>query len=818
MQTIERFVRDLFGGVKALRRDRGVTVVLVLTLAVGIGANSAMFSVLRGVVLEPLPYPEPDRLVIISSSFPTMGFDRFWIDPPEFMSLREWSTSYSALGAYRAGESSLVTPDRPLRVRSAVVSASLLEAFGVRAQVGRIFTEEEDTAGGPPVALVSHELWQRAFGGRDSLVGDTVTVNGEVCTVVGVMPPGFYLEEGGIEIWRPLAFGPSDRERNGNHFLWVAGRLREDVTLEEARSELQTLVAGWEDRAGERHGPSPDGHPLHIAAMHEEVVGGARPALFALLGAVGFLLLIACANVAGLLIARADTRRREMAVRAGLGASRRTLLRQLLTENLALALLGALLGLVFAHLGLELLVREFPDSLPRVDEIGLDGQVIAFTAAISIVSVVLFGLLPAVSLSRTGVASLLRQGAQRNTSDRAWSRVRGGLVVLEVGLALALVVGSGLMVRTLWELLQVDRGFDSERLWTFELRLPQSDYPETAEQRTFYDRLLGQLRSRPEVEEVAAISGLPPQRVLNANDMEFEGVERTDEGPAHNVDYWQFVTSDALEVLDQRVIAGRGFHAADEGAETPVVLINRRLADVFYPNQDAVGRRLRPGFGEMPWMQIVGVLEDVPQRGLEQRAGTEVYFNYGQSAALFGMVPRTMNVMLRSRAEGPALAELVRTTVWGMDPQLPISGVRSFDEVVAGTLARPRLLTRLLVVFGLLALFLAAIGLYALLGKMVADRRRELGIRMAMGAQRRSILGIVVGRAAVLAAAGLVLGVALASLVTRVLSTQIFGVEPVDPWVYGSVSALLLAVTGIGCFVPALRAVRLEPARTLREE
>jgi putative ABC transport system permease protein len=809
---------DVRYAVRSLLRAPIFAVVAVLTLALGIGANSAIFSVLNGVVLRPLQYDEPGELVRVASRFPTLGFDKFWISPPEFMELRERAQSFASFGGYRTGMASVGGGDMPIRAVSAVATADLFETLGVPARHGRAFNAAEDVPGGENVATLSYELWQSAFGGASDIVGRTITVNGNETRVTGVMPPGFDVADAHVEIWTPVRLDPANRQNRGSHFLDVVSRLKPGVSIEQARAELAVMLQTWAETNPNTHVPSPDNHPICLTDLQEDMVGNTRPALLLLLGAVGFVLLIACANVANLLLARAESRQKEIAVRAALGAGRGRLVRQFLTEGLVLSLAGGALGLLLGHVGVRLLLATNPRGVPRAVEVGLDGNVLLFTFLVAILTGVFFGLAPALHLTRRTVTQSLRDGTGRTTASAARNRVRRLLVVSEVALAVVLVVGSGLMLRSFAELQKVDPGFDPDGLLSFQLFLPAATYPEPTDQAAFLARLVDRLETLPGVTSASAMSGLPPRRDVNANDTEFEGLAQTPDGPPHNTDYWQFITRDYLETMDIELRDGRLFEFADEGG-TPVVLVNRKLADVFYPGTSPLGRRLRPpGGDDTPWLTIVGVVEDVKQGGLEEPTGTEIYFLYPQVARAVGFAPRTMNVVVRTAGSPTSLMNSVQAEVRSMDPQLPVANLATMNDVLNEAVSGPRFITLLLAVFAAVALALAAIGTYGVMAYSVAQRRQEIGIRMALGAQAATVRGMVLGQGIAVAGIGLLIGIAGALALTRLLSTLLFNVSPTDPLAFLSAPLLLALVAVAACYIPAVRATRVDPALVLKQD
>jgi predicted permease len=819
--TMAELFADIRYALRSLRKAPGFSIVAILTLALGIGANSAIFSVLNGVVLRPLSYREPDQLVRLASQFPTMDFMKFWISPPEFFELKERNRSFSSVGAYRTGQVSVGGNEAPLRVTSAGATHDLFTTLGVQAFLGRPFNEAEALPGAEPVVTLSYDLWQSAFGADRSLVGKTILVNGRQRRVTGVMPAGFDVADAKVQIWTPSGLDPANRQNRGSHYLDVVARMKPGVSLVQAQGELKLMVEQWANvnqaTPNTSHVPTPQGHPLFMTSLQEDLIGNVKPALLLLLGAVGFVLLIACANVGNLLLARAETRQKEIAVRSALGAGRNRLLRQFLTEGVVLALVGGTLGLFIGYAGTRLLIATNPGGIPRAAEIGLDGAVVIFTLAISVVTGLLFGFAPALHLTQHTVSKSLRDGSGRTTAGSARMQVRRLLVVSEVALAVVLTVGSGLMLRSFSQLLAVDPGFDPERMLSFQLFLPAASYTDAPSQIQFYDRLLPKLQSFPGVTAVAAMAGLPPRRDVNANDMEFEGVPTGADAPIQNADYWQFVTPSYLSTMGIPLITGRGFTEADIGG-APAVLVNERLVKTFYPNTNPIGRRLRPGFGNPPWFTIIGVVKDVKQGGIDEETGTEVYYLYPQAGRASGFAPNPMNVVLRSSGDPLALANSVRAAVRELDPSLPVANLASMEDVLYGSMARPRFLTLLLAIFAGVALALAAIGTYGVMSYSVAERRQEIGIRMALGAEAGSVLRMVLLQGFGVAAVGLTIGTLGALGLTKFMQTMLFNVSTTDPAAFLSAPALLAVVALLACYIPARRATRVDPARVLKQE
>jgi predicted permease len=818
-------LRDVRHAARSLLRTPGFALVTILTLALGIGANTAIFSVVNAVILRPLGYPQPDRLIYISSQFPQMGFDQFWISPPEFLEFQERTRAFSVVGAFATGQANLTAPDRPRRVSSGQASVGLFKALGVNAMSGRTFEAAETIPNGPRVAILSYELWKSAFGGSAGVLGSQIEVNGIRRSVVGIMPPHFDVADQHVEVWAPLLIDPSNRGNRGSHFLYLIGRLADGATLPSAKAEIDTLLAGWPSsisRAADAtrgpHTPDTENHRLRLDPLQLQIVGSARTAVFVLQGAVVFVLLIACANLANLLLARAESRHKEFAVRSALGAGTWRLLRQFMVEGCLLSFTGAALGLGVAVVGVRALIAAYRDSLPRSADVALDLGALAFTLIVGLATGAVFGLAPLLHLAGRATSLALKEGGTRTATGAGRNRIRRALVAAEVALAVALVIGAGLLLRTVMNLSNVDSGFRRGQLVTFAVSLPGATYAKPDQVRGFYERLLVQLGSTGGVQSVAGMTGLPPLRQVNANDTSIEGYRAPPKGPFENVDYYQTVTTGYVETMGIPVVEGRAFQRSDAARAT--VLINETMARTFYKGQSPIGRRVKPsGGGTIPWFTIVGVLKDVKQGGVDQKTGTELYFNLEQ---LTNNVPQfgigTMNIVLRTTQPAEALAGTIRQAVAGLDPSLPVEKLRTMDDVFGDAIGRPRLLAQLLGIFAGLALLLAAIGSYGVLSYMVTERRREIGIRMALGADRRSVLRLVLSQGLRLTLFGVVLGLAAAFAIDRLLASLLFGVRPSDPVTIVAVVVLIGGVALVACYLPARGATRVDPMIVLREE
>jgi putative ABC transport system permease protein len=830
---IDEIVQDVRYALRMLRKAPGFTTVAVLTLALGIGANTAMFSVVNAVILQPLAYPHPEQLRFLTTRFERQGGGQSGFSVPEYLELVEMSRSFSVVGAFTTDEVNLFALDRPRRVRRATVNAELLEALAVLPERGRWFRREETRANGPALVILSNDLWRSAFGARRDVVGRTIEIDGLSREVIGVMPAGFDLMDHRVDVWLPLQLPPFYRQHRQSHFLGVLGRMKDDVTAKQADAELASLVASWGPRTGvSGHVFAPGDHVLQMEPVQDEIVGSARRALWMLQAAVAFVLLIVCANLANLLLARAESRRRELAVRAALGASRRRLLTQFTTEGVVLSLLGGTLGLALAWAGVRALIVAYPHALPRVGDIAVDPTVLGFTLLVSAVTGIAFGLAPLLHPVDGAPGRLLNERATGGATS-ARQAVRRALVTAEVALAVVLVLGAGLMFRTVANLMNVDAGFNRSRVATFGLALPASTYPDFDQRLGLYQRLIDRFSVMPGVESAAASSGLRPQREqreITGLGTDIEGYTPPPGTPTatDGVDYYQTVTLGYFEAMGIPIVHGRPFQPTDR-VSGPVAVVNETFARRFWKGLDPIGRRVRPRFGDqVPWVTVIGVAKDVKQGGVDQVAGTELYFLLDQLPRIFPTNPGrgvgpfrndgTMHVVLRGALPPAALQPAIAAAVREADPALPIIRLRPMDEVISDSLRRPRMLMHLLGGFAALALLLAALGTYGVLSYQVTERRREIGIRMALGAKREAVLSSVLRDGLKLTTIGLAAGLAGAITLTRLMETLLFEVRPTDPATLVSVAAVITFVAVIACLVPAHRATRVDPIAALREE
>ena len=812
--------QDLRYGLRMLAKSPGFTLASIICLALGIGATTAIFSIVEAVLIRPLPYAAPDCLVRIYSEFPTLGKNgmlKFWISPPEFLDLRRYTTRWESIEGWVDGGANLAGGKEPIRITIGNVTGGLLNSIGIQPALGRAITPADDKEGAPRVAVISYGLWQRAFGADRNVLGRDVLVNGSKATIIGIMPKSFQFPPGEIdppELWTPLQISPNSRNR-GSHFLSVLGRLKPGASIEQARSEIQQLQAHWKETAAPKtHVFDGKFHYVVMYPFHDEVVGSIRLAMLVLLAAVGFVLLIACVNVANLLLARAEARQREIAIRKALGAGLSRLAAQFVTEGIALSLFGALLGLALAFIGLRIIVAMNAGSIPRAQEIAINIPVLLFTLVISFATGIGFGLAPLAQLLTQNVHDTLKAAASRTTATVNASRFRRSLVVGELALALMLLIGTGLMIRAFWKLQQVDIGLKPDRILTMRVALPQAVYPENQRVVQFWTDLQQRASQIPGTSSVTMVGGLPPSRTLNANDTGIEGWVPGPNAPAQNVDYWQPVGDRFFETTGIRLIEGRFFDGRDGENAPKTVIVNQTMAQTFWPGQNAIGRRVRPGM-QGDWRTIVGVIGDVKNAGIDQPTGTELFFPYRQTA---GQGIRTGYLVLRAAGDPLSLAGPAGREIHALDAGLPIANVRTMDDVLVAAQSRPRFLATLLTLFAGVALLLAAVGLYGVISYSVAQRTSEFGIRIAMGAGPRDVLGMVVGQGLRLGIIGVALGAIGALTLTRLIRGLLFGISSFDPQTFIAMAVLLTGVTLVACYIPARRATKVDPMVALRYE
>jgi predicted permease len=818
------FGQDLQFALRMMRKNLGFTAAAVLCLMLGIGATTGIFTVVNAVLLRPLPYAQPERLVRVYTEFPTFpngGLPRFWTSAPEFFDLRHDTHSWASLDAWQVGGTNLGGKTQPVRVTAASVTGGLLETLGVAPVSGRLISAADDIPGAPQVADISYGTWKTVFGGDLGIVGRETRLDGKKCTIVGVMPASFQFPPGESDppkIWAPLQLDPATQTNRGGHNYYLLGRLKTGVSAAAAQGELAALVQSYgEHRSPNTHSFSPKDHTIVSYPLHAEVVSSVRPALLVLLGAVAFVLLIASVNVANLLLARAEARRKEIAIRGAMGAGLGRLARQFVTEGILLAVCGALLGLALAYGGVRLVQLTNAGGIPRADEIVMDSRVLLFTLVTSLVTGAIFGLAPLVPLLISGISGSLKDAAGSTTAAGGAQLFRRVLVVGELAMTLVLLTWCGLMLRTFWKLQEVHSGMAPDNVVTMRVSLPSGTYTDNKTIAGFWERFEEQITSLPGVRSAALVYGMPPMRAPNMNDTDFEGFVKREGGPLENVDFDQVVTKDYFATLGIRLMEGRFFDDRDTAAGSPVVIVNSTLARTFWPNQSAIGKHVRPNSGSKdPWSTVVGVVDDVKNAGLDRPAGAEMYLTDGQAENL-GLTD--MYVVMRAQSgDSRNLVGAVRDRLNGMDSLLPVSDVRMMDDVMERAQARPRFLTLLLTLFSATALAIATVGIYGVVSFSVARRTKEFGLRMVLGAQGGDVLGLVMKQGAGMVLIGLATGLITAFALTRLMASLLFGVGTTDAATFASVTAVLAAVALAACYVPARRATRVDPMQTLRYE
>ncbi|HEX9944563.1 MAG TPA: ABC transporter permease [Thermoanaerobaculia bacterium] len=795
-------LQDIRYALRRLGRSPGFTAAAALTLALGIGANTAMFSVINAVLLRPLPYPGAERLVRLWAVNPQQALTDVNLNPLDFADYRRRVKGLADLAALALPRFAITGQGEPERVPGARVSGNFFRAFGARPALGRDFQAADERPGAEAVALLSHALWQRRYGSDRGVVGRKVILDDEPVTIVGVLPAGFRAptlsDADQPQIWLPLQIAES--MGRGGHWLLAFGRLADGVTLAQAQAELDALARGLE----REHPGSNQGWRTRLQDLKQAVVGDTRAPLLLLLASVGLVLLIACVNVANLQLARAATRQHEVAVRSTLGASVPRLVRQLLTESALLCALGGLGGLSLAWLAAWLMARLRPGKLPRAEEIGVDGRVLLFTLGVAVLAGLLFGLVPALRTATPQLGAGLRQGGRAAPGRR----LPAALIVGELAAALVLLIGAGLLIKSFWRLLDVDPGFRPAGLLKAEVELPASRYGEPQRISAFFQELLARAAALPGVEGATAVDILPFSGGYSCNSFSVDDGSSPDAEKVPCIEY-RTVGPDYFRVMGIPVLRGRSFQATDAAGGAPVALINDTLARALWPGRDPLGRRITLGFETQTPHVIVGVVRDVRHFGLQQDVAPEVYVAYPQHPA------SAMTVVLRASGDPMGLVGPLRTQVRSLDPQLPLGEAATMESLVTGSVGQPRLRTQLLLAFALIALALAAVGLFGVVSYSVVRRTHEIGVRMALGADRPGVLRLVLGQTLAYAAGGLLLGLLSALALTRLLAGFLFGVGALDPVIFGASSALLLAVALLASYLPARQASRLEPLTAL---
>ncbi len=807
-------LHDLRYALRTFLKAPGFTAIAVITLALGIGTNTAIFSVVNGVLLRPLPYPHAAQIVEVHTT--TGGESSGSHAPADFLEFQRNNRTFVTLAGYREDALTIAVPGAdPVRVSGTLVTAEYFDVLGTPAEAGRTFSRDVDTKPAEPLVILSHSAWERQFSSDPQIIGRRVRINGVVHSVSGVMPASFAYPEG-TKAWvlsaKPVPPPPLDiqgdlLESRDVHYFKAVGRLKPGVTVRQAQADLAAIAEDQARRFPESNG----GRGVALESLHERIVGKVRDALYLLLAAVGIVLLIACANIASLLLVRATARQREIAIRMALGAGRARLIRQLMTESLLLGAAGAGAGLLAGTWAIALLLKVLPDGVPRVEEIGLDARVAALAIGVSLLCALLFGLAPAFQASRTAASSALRESERGSSGGRARARTRSLLVVAEIALTLVLLVSAGLLTNSFIRLQRVDPGFLVDSVTIVSLPLPQSKYPDGKRQAAFYKQIADGIRSRPEVQSAAILFPSPIEGRNASGTFTIEGrptSTRADRPFAAIAS----VSGDYFRTLGIPLIAGRTFTEQDREPAPPVIVVNATLARTYFGGLDPVGKRLRFGETNEDWMTIVGISGDSRNVGLHDVPLPLIYLPYHNFPLPF------MAIAVRSPAPLSTIASLARAVITAADPDLAVAKVEPMRAVLKESIAEPRFRTLLLVAFAAMAVILAAVGIYGLISYSVAQRTREIGIRMALGAQARQVMMPMLRQGLVLALAGIAIGLVGSVAAARVLAKFLFGVQPSDPLTYAVVSALLLSVALLASFIPSRRALRVDPLTALRSE
>jgi putative ABC transport system permease protein len=803
---METILKDVRYGVRMLVRNPGFTFVAVAALALGIGANAAIFSVVNAVLLRPLPYDNPDRLMMIRET-KLPQFPEFSVSPGNFLEWQKQNKVFERMVAIRNSTFNLLGAGEPERLRAMRVTDGFLSILGERPEIGRDFLPEEDQLGHNQVVIISNGLWQRRFGGEKNILGRTIVLDGQIYTVIGVMKAAFRFQESTMDLWMPMAFTSDQTQEYGGHYLQALGRLKAGASVEQARLEMSAIA----DRLAEQHPDQDKGWGVKIMPLPEFTVHTIKPALLVLLGAVSFVLLIACANVANLLLARAATRQKEIGIRTALGAGRWRIVRQLLTESVLLSLLGGAAGLLLAMWGMPVLLSLAPQDLLRVNDITLDSRVLIFTFVAALLTGVIFGLVPAIQASVANPNEILKEAGRGSTEGGQRQFVRSALVVFEIAMALVLLVGAGLMIKSFQRLQKVDPGFNAENALTVEVSLPERKYPKNDQQSAFYTQLIDKVSTLPGAQSVAATNVVP----LSGNDFvlgfDIKGSPLNTEGDTRSTNYYA-VSADYFNTMGIRILKGRSFTAHDTKDSPRVAIINETMARKFFPGEDPIGRFINVTFGPTSYREIVGIASDVKQYSLDQETTMQTYEPYTQTPF------PSMTLVVHAKGDPSNLSSIIRRSVLELDKDQPVSGIKTLAENLSASLAQQRFAMLLLVVFAFVAMMLAGVGIYGVMSYSITQRTHEIGIRRALGASTRDVLKLVVGHGMILTLIGLMVGLSGAFALTRLMNTLLFGVSATDVTTFAFFSVSLTIVAVVACLVPALRALKVDPMTALRYE
>ncbi|HEX7772026.1 MAG TPA: ABC transporter permease [Pyrinomonadaceae bacterium] len=807
-QFIETAWRDVRLGARALVHSPIFTAVTVLSLALGIGANTAIFSVVNGLLLRPLPYPEAEQIVDVWHTPPQQAFpglDRFSVSPANYIDWKAQSTAFEQMAVYTYTGLSLSTSNDPLSLIGAAVSSDFFSVLRTNPMQGRGFTPDEEQPGRDQVVVISHGLWQRAFGANPNIMGQTLTLNSRSFTVVGIMPAGFEFPRE-AELWVPLAWDDKERQVRSIHDYLVVARLKQNVSLDQAQAEMSTISSRLEQQYPEEN----SGWGARVIPLREDLVGNIRLALLVLFSAVGFVLLIACANVANLMLARGANRRKEMAVRIALGAGRARLVRQLLTESVLLAVTGGLLGLLLAVWGSKMLVKL--GSLPNAGEIGIDTWALGFTVLVSFAAGIIIGIVPALQFTRTNISETLKQGSGRTGGSPMKQHTRKALVISEVALSLVLLIGAGLMIRSFWKLQNVNPGFDTSNALTMSVVLTPTRYSEPHQMLAFFDRAMEQIRAVPGVVSVGTTTTIPLAGGGSTQPFTVEGrpAAAIAEQPMAQTRY---ISPDYFRAIGIPLRQGRVFSDYDRDNSVPVVIISEAMARRFWPGENPIGKRLTPSFhSEQGAREIVGIVGDVKSSGLEVDSAAMMYLPFRQSPRPF------LSFVVRTASNPESLIQPVSRAIYSIDKEQALTDVQTLDQVLVASLSGRRFNMTLLLAFAGVALLLAAVGVYGVMNYTVTLRRRELGIRMALGAEATDVLRLVLRQGLTLTLIGVAAGLISAYALTRLMATLLYGVTATDYLTFITVPAVLIVVGLAASYVPARRATKVNPTIALRTE
>jgi putative ABC transport system permease protein len=803
-------LHDLRYAVRLQLKNPGFTIVAVIALALGIGANTAIFSVVNTVLLRPLPYKDPEQLVMVWEEASKHGYPHDTPAAANYVDWRDQNQVFEGMAAIADESFNLTGSGDPERLEGRRVSANLFPLLGVEPEIGRVFTAAEDQSGSERVVLLSYGLWQRRFGGDPGIVGKSLTLNGESYIVVGVMPARFQFPSSDDAVWVPIALTTQQAANRNRHYLEVIARLKPGVTLAQAQTEMSTIAT----RLQQQYPDTNADLGAAVTSLHEHLVGDIKPALLILLGAVGLVLLIACANVANLLLARAAVRQKEIAVRVALGARRLRLIRQFLTESVLLSTLGGVVGMAIAFGGLLFLKSFIPENISQAREISIDFRVLGFTLLVSVATGLIFGLAPAIQATRFNQVETLKEGGRDAATGGSGKRLRSLLVMSEVAISLVLLIGAGLLINSFLRLRNIDPGFRADNLLTMKVVLPEPKYKEPERRAAFYTDVIQRVGSLPGVRSAAVTTNLPLYRQGNSISVSIEG--RPEPPPGQElIAVTRIISPGYFDTMSIPLLAGRSFTDQDTDTSPTVVVISETMARRFWPGEEAIGKRIAAGRIRTPadLIEVVGVVKDVRQFQLTAEPRPQMYLSYRQ-AAFFA--PR--DLVVKTDVDPASMATTVRKTVWEIDKDQPVSNIQTMEEILADSIARQRFSMLLLAIFAGVALVLAGVGIYGVMSYSVAQRTREIGIRMALGAQTGAVLKLAVGYGMKLVIAGIVIGLIAAFALTRVMSSLLFGVTATDPTTFTLISLLLVAVAALASYIPARRATKVDPMIALRYE